>query len=679
MKRSTASRAAAQGTAQPSRSGRRLALAGLMLAAILNAHHTAWWCLPVLAAACAWHLRATLHPARWPPRLLRIAIALLLTVGVLLSFRTLNGLDAGATLLTAMTAAKLFESRALRDWYVILGAALFLLLAACLDRQQLWRLPVYASTLWLCAAALRGLDGGANQAPALLLRGAGRQLLLALPLGLVLFVFFPRLPGAFWALPTGDEAITGLSDEMSPGDIARLVESDEPALRARFTGPVPPLQQRYWRGPVLHDFDGHTWRRRLGALARTAALNYQGPAYRYTMTLEPNTHGTVLALELAMPSDLPFLRFSYDYQLLTPRPISQAQSFDLVSYPQATSSAELSALARRVDLALPADRNPRALELALKLRAAAHDDTEFMNSALAYLRDGGFEYTLTPQRLGRDAVDDLLFVTHQGFCAHYASAFVTLMRAGGVPARVITGYLGGEWNRVGGYLTVRQSDAHAWAEVWLGGRGWVRADPTAVIAPGRVSRGAYEFNGREAGSGARLLHAPWLMNTLQAWDALNAWWQDDVVGFNFARQLDLARWLGFADRDWQALAAALAIGLTAWMVWMAWTLRHVLRAARPDTIARAWRRVDARLARAGRARASHEDVLAHARRLAREHPALGATLLPLATQYAQLRYGTPGEPAQLRDFLHRARAFRVPLGLAHPPQQRRAGGEQQHQ
>lgn len=653
------SSAAPQPAPPPSRSGRRLALGGLMLAAIMNAHHTAWWCLPVLAAACAWHLRVTVHPARAPPRLLRIGIALLLTAGVLLSFRTLNGLEAGATLLTAMTAAKLLESRAIRDWYVILGAALFLLLASCLDRQQLWRLPFYALTLWLCAAALRGLDGGANQAPALLLRGAGRQLLLALPLGLVLFVFFPRLPGAFWALPSGDEAITGLSDEMSPGDIARLVESDEPALRARFTGAIPPVQQRYWRGPVLHDFDGHTWRRRRNDMAHTPELDYHGPAYHYSVTLEPNTHGTVLALELAKPSELPWVRFSYDYQLLTPRAISQAQSFELVSYPEASSSAELSPLARRVDLALPAQRNPRTLALGRGLRAAAHDDAEFVTLALAYLRDGGFEYTLTPQRLGRDAVDDLLFTTHQGFCAHYASAFVTLMRAGGVPARVVTGYLGGEWNRVGDYLTVRQSDAHAWAEVWLAGRGWVHADPTAVIAPGRLTRGMYDFTGRRSGGGARLLRAPWLMNTLQAWDALNAWWQDEVVGFNFTRQLNLARWLGFADRDWRALAIALGAGLTGWMLWMAWTLRHALRATRRDAIARAWGRVDARLARAGLGRAAHEGVLAHAQRVARTHHALTATLLPLATQYSQLRYGAPGEAAALREFLRMARAFRV--------------------
>jgi protein-glutamine gamma-glutamyltransferase len=638
----------------------RLALAGLMCAAILNAHHTAWWCLPVLAGACAWQLRSSLHTTRWPSRLLRIALALLLTAGVLLSFRTLNGLEAGATLLTAMTAAKLFESRATRDWHVILGAALFLLLAACLDRQQLWRLPLYATTLWLAAAALRGFDGGANQPATQLLRGAGRQLLLALPLGLLLFVFFPRLPGAFWALPSEDTAITGLSDEMSPGDIARLVESDEPALRARFTGPLPPPQQRYWRGPVLHDFDGHTWRRQRGDLVRARALDYRGPAYRYSVTLEPNTHGTLLALEWPLPIDLPFVRFSSDYQLLSTRAISQAQSYALTSYPQASSKDELSALARRIDLALPPQRNPRTLALARGLRAAAPDEATFVSAAMVYLRDGGFVYTLAPQRLGRDAVDDLLFSTRQGFCAHYASAFVTLMRAGGVPARVVTGYLGGEWNPFGGYLTVRQSDAHAWAEVWLPGQGWVHTDPTAVVAPERLTRGQFELSGGRAGDGARLLRAPWLTNTLQAWDALNAWWQDDIVGFNFARQLDLARWLGFADRDWQALAIALGTGLTAWMLWMAWTLRHALRATRPDAIARAWRRVDRRLARAGLARPAHQGVLAHAQRVAAERPAVGAALLPLATHYSQLRYGPQGSAAQLRGFLQSARRFRVP-------------------
>ena len=201
------------------------------MTASINWHHLAWWCLPLLVLASVWHLRATLRGHPLPGRWARVGLALIITTGVLLSYRTLNGLTAGATLLAAMTAAKLFEARAARDWYVIIAATLFLLLAACLDRQQLWRLPTYALCLWLDAAALRGLSGGAVPPATTLLRESGRQLLYALPLAILLFLFFPRLPGAFWTLPDADTAVTGLGEEMSPADIARLVESDEPALQ----------------------------------------------------------------------------------------------------------------------------------------------------------------------------------------------------------------------------------------------------------------------------------------------------------------------------------------------------------------------------------------------------------------------------------------------------------------
>ncbi len=277
----------------------------------------------------------------------------------------------------------------------------------------------------------------------------------------------------------------------------------------------------------------------------------------------------------------------------------------------------------------------------------------------AFLHDGGFVYTLEPQRLGRDSVDELLFRTRQGFCGHYASAFVDLMRAGGVPARVVTGYQGGEWNPIGRYLLVRQKHAHAWAEVWLPGRGWLRADPTAVVAPEWLSREPLQFDDA-LGSGARnLLGSPrWLATTLQAWDALNAWWQDEVVGFNFRAQLDLAKRLGFGDRDWQTLAIALGAGMCAWLAWIAWTLRRMTRAARPDAIAMAWRRIDRSLARAGLPRSPQEGVLAYCERLALTRPTQAASLQPLARRYAELRYGPPAAPAEVQEFLRAARAFR---------------------
>lgn len=651
---------------QGSRAASLLPLAALSLTALVNVHHLAWWCLPMLALAMGWHLRAVLRGYPQPGRLARIAFAVLVTAGVALSFHTLNGLSAGATLLGAMTAAKLFESRSRRDWYVISGATMFLLLAACLDRQQLWRLPLYALSLWLIAASLRSLAGGAPVPVPTLLRESARQLLYAVPLAILCFLFFPRLPGAFWAIGGDDEAITGLSDEMSPGRIARLAESEEPALRARFDGAIPPARQRYWRGPVLHDFDGYTWRRHrfVGAnsgagAAPQPALDYSGPAYRYSETLEPNSHGTVVALELSAPPRDAYVTQSADYQLISRRPILQARSYELVAYPQAVDRNALSEETRQADLERPGDRNPRSRALAEKLRAQSVDDAGFVERVLAFLRDGGFEYTLTPQQLGRNATDDLLFGTRQGFCGHYASAFVDLMRAGGVPARVVTGYQGGEWNPFGRYLLVRQKDAHAWAEVWLAGRGWVRTDPTAVIAPDRLNRESLQFgDSYGAGSDSLLRSHPWLASTVQAWEALSAWWQDDVVHFNMARQLRLAEWLGFGDRDWQTLATALGAGLCAWLAWIAWSLRRMARAARPDALARTWRRVEQRAARIGLPRAPHEGVLAWCERIAQLQPAQAQTLQPLARRYADLRYGPPAATGDMHEFLRAARAHR---------------------
>ena len=636
-----------------------LPIAALLCTAAANQHHLAWWCLPLLLLATTIHLRGQLRGAPLPGRWARLGLAVLLTSAVLLSFHTLNGISAGATLLVAMTSAKLFEARQSRDWLVICGATLFLLLAACLDRQQTWRLPFYAGCLWLCAASLRGLASGG--APALtLMRESGRQLLFALPVAAILFVFFPRLPGSFWTLPGDDEAITGLSDEMSPGNIARLAESDEPALRARFTGALPPVAERYWRGPVLHDFDGFTWRRHRGPPSQGQQnLSYVGPAYRYSMSLEPNSHGTVVALELTRPTDVPPLFFTDDYQLIAPRPITRAQNYQFTAFTQAQIAMPLSADARLTDLGLPKSRNPRSRDLAVRLRSVAASDAAYVQSVLDFLRTGGYEYTLTPQRLGRDAIDDLLFNTHQGFCGHYASAFVDLMRAAGVPARVVTGYQGGEWNPVGHFLIVRQADAHAWAEVMLPNRGWLRVDPTSVIAPERLTRESLQFGGDLGRRRSGASHTPrWLITTLQTWAAVNAWWQDDVIGFNYAKQLSVAEWLNFGDGDWQTLAVALGVALSTWLVWVAWSMHRSVRAERPDRLARAWLAIDQHMTRHGFPRAPHEGVLSYCERLAVTRPQQAAILLPLARRYCHLRYAQPSGTAATREFARASAASR---------------------
>ena len=280
-------------------SAQRWVLAGLLCAVILNLGHIALWCLPLATGAAAWRIWAAQQPSRLLGRAARIAVVVVLTLAVLISFRTLNGLDAGATLLVAMAAIKLMETQRRRDWLIVLGTALFLLLAACLGAQSLWLMPFYAAELWLLSTALYALGAGETLPESRsLLRASARSLLLALPLAVLLFLFFPRLPGSLWTVPKDEEAVTGLGDQMDPGSIGKLVQSDEPALRARFVTAPPRREDRYWRGIVLHHFDGTTWRRAQRDFGQPLALEFAGPDYRYEITLEPGTHGTLIALDM---------------------------------------------------------------------------------------------------------------------------------------------------------------------------------------------------------------------------------------------------------------------------------------------------------------------------------------------------------------------------------------------
>ncbi|HUL18158.1 MAG TPA: DUF3488 and DUF4129 domain-containing transglutaminase family protein [Steroidobacteraceae bacterium] len=638
------------------------ACAALAGGVLLHVDRIPAWASIACAALIAWRL-ASAPRGRWQPgRLARALLALTMAAVVLARFHTLNGLAAGTTLLVLMAALKLLETRSTRDLLVLTGTGLFLLLAACLDRQDLARAPLYALQAWLCCAAIAAIA-----TPTLpsrdALRLAARALLLALPLALALFLFFPRLAGSFWAIPRGNTALTGLSDTMTPGSIARLVADYDVAMHVRFEG-ARPNGALYWRGPVLHDFDGHTWKRSETSF-QPAPTEFLGTPVRYHVLLEPTHRHFWFALDT--PAQAPAARvfLTYDYQLIAAEAVNEPASYAAISYLGMRTRAPLAALSRREDTALPQDANPRTRELAQALYRRAGSDGAFVAAALDYLRSGGFVYSLDPQPLGRDAVDDLLFRTREGFCGHYASAFVTLMRAAHVPARVVTGYLGGEWNPIGEFIEVRQADAHAWAEVWLEGRGWTRVDPTAVVAPERLSRGMLELMPGAFSAADRLLyHSAWLAGLLQRWDAANAWWSDHLVKYSYDSQLSLLGRLGVRTPDARDLGWAFAAALLLWLGFTAWHLGRRAPRGRPDALARAYLRLCRKLARAGAPRAAHLGPLDYATAVSLQRPDLGAPVHALCARYAQLRYGREaGTPQELERFgrdVARLRVTRAP-------------------
>ncbi|HEX7417285.1 MAG TPA: DUF3488 domain-containing protein, partial [Steroidobacteraceae bacterium] len=347
------------------------------------------WCTALAVAALLWSALGQGHALPLPSRWIQALFAILSIAGVVATFRTLNGLSAGTALLTAMGALKLLETRARRDRLIVIAAAFFLLLAACLERQSLSRVPLYLGEAWLtCAAlALVATPGAVLGLRAALLLSA-RTLLLALPLAAALFLFFPRLTGSFWALPSSGSAATGLGEEMTPGSITRLTDSYESAFRVHFAGAAPPVQERYWRGPVLNDFDGYTWRReRLYALR--PAIEYAGEAYRYRITLEPHQHNWWFALERPV-STLPANVYrTYDDMLVAALPVERTVSYELTSQTQWRTSGALSRVEQRVDTRLPPERNVRSLELSERLRAQAPNVEAFVQQVLELFRHGG--------------------------------------------------------------------------------------------------------------------------------------------------------------------------------------------------------------------------------------------------------------------------------------------------
>lgn len=533
------------------------------------------WCSALIVGVLLWRGALALRDRPLPRRRWLVLLLAVAVAGTLLTYRTIAGPDAGVTLLVTLLALKTLELRARRDALVVFFLGFFTLLTRFLESQSLltaaWMLLALLGLLTALVNAQRPVGTPRlrdSAATAIKLTVAG------LPLVLVLFLFFPRLP-PLWSMPT-DEATgrSGLSDEMEVGQVARLALDDSIAFRVHFdTGP-PPQRDLYFRGPVLEVFDGHSWRARPGAMAaRTdGALQVRGAPTDYTVTLQPNNQPWLLTLDAtpgapALPPHWQ-ARQAPTLQWLADRPVMQLLRYGARSYVDFDYALDAPPQQSRwpaaSNLDLPPGFNPRTLALARQLRAeAGASDPALVQAALQRLRSGGYEYTLSPGLTGRNSADAFWFDTRRGFCEHIASAFVVLMRGASIPARIVTGFQGGERNPVDGYWVVRNSDAHAWTEVWLPGQGWTRVDPTAAVSPSRVSDSERLLAPSGYAITALRAVSPALLVRLRAsLDATNNRWNQWVLAYAERDQLKLLEKMGFATPDWQDLLKVLA-GLLA--------------------------------------------------------------------------------------------------------------------
>jgi transglutaminase-like putative cysteine protease len=643
----------------------------LVLAVVLAPHlqHMPVWAVLFVCAVGVWRLLAGLRQWRQPPRWVRFAVTIAAFAGVFATFGRISGQTAGVTLLTVMATLKLTELNARRDLMVMVLMMYFMLVTHFLFSQEIWTIAY----LLVCVVLITGLlIDAAHPGSALgtreMLRRSGILVAQALPLMAVLFVLFPRIPGPLWGVPSDSGASrSGIADDMAPGEFDQLIESSDVAFRVRFDGAPPPMRERYWRGPVLGHFDG--WRWEIGTRARIVErprMDAQMRRYSYEIELEPTHRRWLFAMDLPRPLDLPAdSSLNVDYQLVASSEVKELQVYRLESFPAYRLQPDLPDSLRRVFLQLPSGRNPRTQALAQGWRDKGLADAQIVDAALAMYRDQQFFYTLHPPKFDRqrdaNTVDKFLFETRRGFCEHYASSFTVLMRFAGIPARVVTGYQGGQLNGVGDYYVVRQSEAHAWSEVWLADRGWVRVDPTAAVAPERV----------EDGIGSALSDAvdlaaldparrgPGLFTILAArWDWANEQWNRWVLGYGPTVQQDFLQRLGLTD--WSDMVLALTVILAAILGLLGLALMRQFMPRQDDEPAlRAWRKLQRRLARTGLRQAASEGPLDFAQRVSAARPDLAQALHRIASLYLQMRYLGGAAPSALKEMRQEVAALRV--------------------
>tara|TARA_R110002072_G_scaffold2011_6_gene16974 strand:+ start:19087 stop:21111 length:2025 start_codon:yes stop_codon:yes gene_type:complete len=628
------------------------------------------WVLAVYVIAVVWRLQV--HRGLWsfPGRWVKVAMTVSGFAGIYASYGTLVGLEPTVALLLTAFALKFIELSQRKDAYVLLFLGYFICITEFLFSQDLLITLYSILNVLLVTTALVALhQPGQNQFNRGTIRLAGVMLLQAVPLMVVLFFVFPRF-GPLWTVPLKSHtAKTGMSDFMKPGDVASLSQSADVAFRVKFEGEIPEKSSLYWRGLVFSRLEQDVWSG-LGyydvplSEQRPEPVATSGRPIRYSVIMESTQQNWLYGLHYARARSAGVLHSS-DYRMMSPAPLETEYMYRVESWTNVPVEPELSDWRYRTETKLPPQGNPRTRQLAKEMRAEAGSDERFVQEVLDKFNRENYIYTLRPGTLsGGNQIDQFLFQAQRGFCEHYASAFVFMMRAADVPARVVAGYQGGEINPLNKTVIVHQFDAHAWAEVWLENKGWVRVDPTSAVSPLRIQMGLEEamasegsFLAAEPLSPLRYRGIPLLNQLRLRYDALTYRWQSWVVGFDSDQQFDLLHSM-FGEISTRVFATLLLGSWALVLVPVAISL-FLRRDTHPGSpLDRYYRMFCDRMAGLGLVRSPGETPGQFAQRTMTELPACGEQLQQITGLYNTLAYAGEMDKAGLAQFARAVKHFK---------------------
>ncbi len=653
-------------TAQLDRRGILWVIATLTISMIPQLISMPFHLVPITLLPIVWRLLAEFRNWKPVPMVMRIIATAVAMAALVSTYGGLMGRRTAVSMLALMLSLKLLETFRIRDARIVTSLSLFLCGTQFLFAQGIPMIAYIVACLLSSLIALMYLQrceafdvsGKIPDTDRNLLTELGfgaAMLAFALPVGLALFLLFPRWSSPLWGIPEDAlDARSGLSDSMTPGSIQGLFMDDSPAFRAEFEGPMPANRDLYWRGPVFWEFDGRSWQ--VSYLSRNLLADKKpDPArspFRYRVQMEPTEQKWLFALDY--PALVPAkTKLTIDYQLIASRPITQLHDYAMASDPAFSDNSVLKLTMLRAALELPEGFNPRTAAMISEWRKEAKSDSEIVQRTLQYFNHQQFHYTLNPPLLSRHTVDEFLFDTQEGFCEHYASAFTVMMRMAGIPARVVTGYQGGYYNNIGSYVLVRQSDAHAWSEVWIRGSGWTRIDPTAAVAPERVQRGAVESLEQRR----HMFDFQWLRNARNTFDLFQRGWNNWVVAFSSDRQSRLLSAFGWEVAGPARLVITMVaiVLIIAVVTFLLLPLLLKFRSSKNlDPLQRSWKRFVRKLDKAGFA--SHPSMAAMelAVKSGGQFKYNEDAIFRIAELYTLCRYSRDaGDQAELTDLIKR--------------------------